>query len=169
MRGAAYYEKLARLYGDADPEARVAWVGPEMSAKAKITARQMESWAHGQEIFDALGLERDEGDRIKNICDLGVRTYSFAYRNRNETPPTPKPFVQLTAPSGAVWEWNEPQSDNSVIGNAVDFARAVTQTRNVADTTLVCTGPIATGWMKIAQCFAGPPMDPPAKGVRFKA
>jgi hypothetical protein len=43
----------------------------------------------------------------------------------------------------------------------------VTQTRNVADTGLSVTGPVAEDWMTIVQCFAGPPEDPPAPGTRF--
>lgn len=164
-----FYPGLAAQFGDADPDARVAWAGPDMSVSAKIIARQMECWAHGQEVFDALGETRLEGDRIRNIAELGVRTYGWTFRNRGEEPPQPKPFVQLSAPSGAIWQWNDLQEDNVVSGSAVEFCQVVTQTRNVADTRLSVTGEIATRWMATAQCFAGAPEDPPAKGVRFKA
>ncbi len=163
-----FYPKLAAQYGAADPDARVAWAGPDMSVVAKIVARQMECWAHGQEVFDALGKTRAEGDRIRNIADLGVRTYGWTFRNRGEEPPQPKPFVQLTAPSGAQWEWNDPQTDNTVKGSAVEFSQVVTQTRNIADTSLETTGDNAARWMSMAQCFAGSPEDPPAKGARFR-
>jgi len=159
---------LAEQYYNADPHQRVAWAGPDMTAKSKIIARQMETWAHGQGIFDVLGIERSDKDRIRNICHLGVTTYSWTFRIRGEEPPAPKPFVRLTAPSGAIWEWNEPQSDNAVTGAAVEFAQTVTQTRNIADTSLNTTGPNAARWMEIAQCFAGAPETPPAKGARYK-
>ncbi len=165
----AYYPQLTEQYGAADPDARVAWAGPDMSVRAKIVARQMECWAHGQEVFDALGATRTEGDRIKNIIELGVRTYGWTFRNRGEEPPAPKPFVQLTAPSGAQWEWNEAQADNFVKGSAVEFGQVVTQTRNIADTHLKVIGENALRWMAMAQCFAGAPEDPPAKGSRFRA
>jgi hypothetical protein len=38
--------------------------------------------------------------------------------------------------------------------------------RDIADTRLETGGEIAARWMSIAQCFAGPPMDPPASGTR---
>lgn len=164
-----FYPALAESYRRADPERRVAWVGPEMKARSKIIARQMETWAHGQEVFDALGAERENKDRIRNICHLGVTTYSWAFRNRGEEPPAPKPYIKLTAPSGALWEWNQRQDGNAVIGDAVGFAQVVTQTRNVADTTLKTIGETAARWMAIAQCFAGAPEDPPAKGARYRA
>ncbi len=51
----------------------------------------------------------------------------------------------------------------------MEFCQVVAQTRNVADTRLVVKGDTAQRWMQIAQCFAGPPNDPPAKGTRVKA
>jgi len=164
-----YYPKLAKAYGAADPDARVAWAGPDMTTRSKMIARQMETWAHGQEIFDVLGLVREENDRIRNICHLGVTTFSWTFKNRGAEVPLPKPYVRLTAPSGAVWEWNDPQDDNAVIGDAAHFAQIVTQTRNIADTSLETIGDNASRWMEIAQCFAGAPETPPAKGARHKA
>ncbi len=162
------YETTASAYRNADPEVRLAWAGPEMSARAAIVARQMETWAHGQAVFDILGLVREEADRVRNICHLGVTTYSWTFRNRGEEPPRPKPFVRLAAPSGAIWEWNEPQTDNLVSGIAVEFAQVAAQTRNIADTALETKGAAAERWMRFAQCFAGQPETPPARGIRFR-
>jgi len=157
---------VADAYATADPKARVAWAGPDMSVKSAITSRQMETWAHGQEIFDTLGAERVESDRIRNICHLGASTYGWTFLNRNLPVPDPAPYVCLTGPSGAVWEWGAPQDANAVQGSAVDFARVVTQVRNIADTDLQMAGKAAQDWMEMAQCFAGVPEDPPKTGVR---
>ncbi len=162
-------ETLADAFSTTDPKARLKWAGPEMSALSSVTARQMETWAHGQEVFDTLGLTRIEQDRIRNIAHLGVATYGWTFVNRAETVPEPAPHVRLTGPSGAIWEWNTPQEDNAVIGSAVEFAQVVTQVRSVQDTTLQTRGPAAQRWMDIAQCFAGPPEDPPAPGTRHRA
>lgn len=140
-----------------------------MSARSSITARQMETWAHGQEIFDCLGLERTETDRIRNIVHLGVNTYGWTFINRKEPVPEPAPYVKLKAPSGAIWKWNTPQKDNLVEGDAVEFCQVVAQTRNIADTRLETSSEIATRWMSIAQCFAGPPETPPPPGARKRA
>ena len=163
------YEAMTPRFAAADPKARVRWAGPDMSVRSSITARQMETWSHGQEVFDVLGLERAEGDRIRNIAHLGVSTYGWTFVNRGEPVPEPAPCVRLTAPSGAVWEWGEPSEAERVEGSAVEFCQVVAQTRNIADTALTVTGPNATRWMAIAQCFAGPPNDPPAPGTRVKA
>ncbi len=176
LRGRALYEewaatseKLADTFADTDPKRRLRWVGPDMSALSSITARQMETWAHGQEVFDVLGLERTEADRIRNIAHLGVVTYGWTFANRGLPVPEPAPCVRLTGPSGAVWEWNDPQDDNSVTGSAVEFAQVVTQVRGIGDTALQTRGAAARDWMALAQCFAGPPNDPPKAGTRFRA
>ena len=158
---------LGQAYAKADPKQRVKWIGPEMSAMSSITARQMETWAHGQEVYDALGIIRPTKDRIRNICHLGVATFGWSFHNRGLTAPQKQPYVCLKAPSGTVWEWNNPETENSVVGNAIAFAQVVTQVRNVHDTTLKVKGTAAKKWMAIAQCFAGAPENPPPKGARF--
>jgi uncharacterized protein (TIGR03084 family) len=74
--------------------------------------------------------------------------------------------LRLTAPSGELWEYNDPSEDERVEGRALDFCLVVTQVRNVKDTDLSVVGDIAKRWMDIAQCFAGPPVDPPVPGYR---
>ena len=161
-----YYGVLAGRYLQLDPSLRVAWAGPDMSTRSLISARQMEAWAHGQAVFDALGLERDERDRIRNIAIMGVNTFGWTFINNRREVPSIKPHVRLTSPSGAVWDWNDPNESECVEGAAVDFCRVVTQTRNVADTSLRVTGDTARTWMSLAQCFAGPPESPPPPGSR---
>ena len=156
----------ADLYADADPKQRLKWAGPDMSARSSITARLMETWAHGQEVYDHLGRVRTNKDRLQNIVILGVNTYGWTYKTRKETPPGPMPHLRLTAPSGALWTYGEESTTELIEGSAEGFCQTVTQTRNVADTDLQVTGPIATDWMSKAQCFAGAPEKPPAPGIR---
>jgi uncharacterized protein (TIGR03084 family) len=156
---------VAERFAGADPSARLPWVGPSMSARSSITARLMESWAHGQAIYDLLGVVRTEHDRIGNIVRLGVNTFEWTFRNRRLDVPGPMPKLHLKAPSGAVWSYGE--GEGSVTGLAAEFCQVITQTRNVQDTALVIEGAIARQWMAMAQCFAGPPVEPPAPGTRF--
>ena len=162
-----YYSEMAVRFSVADPRQRVKWAGPDMTVEMSITARQMETWSHGQAIFDLLGKERQEADRIQNIVLLGVMTFGWTFDNRGIDRPTVKPYVNVSGPSGAVWHWNPPSQSDRIDGEAIDFARVVTQVRNVADTELVVTGDAANRWMSMAQCFAGPVEEPPAPGTRF--
>ncbi len=169
---AAWHAKLEELCDQLaaiDPEARLKWAGPDMGVRMFTTARQMEIWAHGQELYDILGLERAPTDRLKNVAVIGVRTFGWTFVNRKLPIPPDAPYIRLDAPSGAVWEWNPPSTTNSVTGAALDFCQVVTQVRNVADTRLTVTGDTANRWMAIVQCFAGPPETPPAAGARTKA
>lgn len=163
------YRDMAPRWQTLDPKARLQWAGPEMSARSMMTARQMETWAHGQEVFDLLGAQQPQSDRIRNIVVLGVNTFGWSHKVHGQDVPDQVPAISLTAPSGAIWQFGDDGQDNAITGDAIEFAQVVTQTRNIADTSLTVTGEIAIGWMQIAQCFAGPPETPPAKGTRFTA
>ncbi len=161
------YEKLADRFAAIDPKARLKWVGPDMSAISSITARLMETWSHAQAVYDVLGQERVDDDRIGNIVRLGVNTFGWTFKNRREDPPGPMPLLRLIAPSGAIWEYGD--GDDLITGQATEFCQVVTQCRNIGDTQLQVTGAVAERWMAIAQCFAGPPQDPPPVGARHAA
>ena len=163
-----YYPNMAIRYAKADPNTRVKWVGPDMSVSSCIIARQMEHWAHAQAIFDVLGHVRQNTDRLKNVAHIGVTTYSWSFKVNGREPILPKPYVRLCAPSGAIWEWNEPQTDNRVEGSAVQFCQVVTQCRNIGDTDLQTYGEAAQVWMQIAQAFAGGAERTPTKGSRYR-
>ena len=163
----ALYSKIGDEWKDLDPKLRVKWAGPSMSVRSSMTARQMETWAHGQAIFDVLSKERSSHDRIKNIVILGVNTYGWSFTVNNLDAPKPMPHLSLKSPSDELWEFGEPQSQNTIKGLALDFAQVVTQTRNIKDTGLKVSGDVANQWMAIAQCFAGLAMPPPKAGTRF--
>ncbi len=113
-------------------------------------------------------MERIDTDRIRNIVILGLNTFGWTFANRKLSVPGPAPHLRLTAPSGEIWEWNTDNTIERIAGLASEFCQVVTQVRNIADTTLQVTGTTATQWMAIAQCFAGPPEDPPAPGTRHR-
>ena len=140
-----------------DAKARMPWYGPDMSGASFITARLMETWSHGLDIVDAVGIPRPDTDRLKHVATLGVRTRGFSYLANGMTPPPDPVYVELVAPSGERWSFGEPDAANRITGSATDFCRVVTQRRHPADTNLVVDGPAAEEWMAIAQAFAGPP------------
>lgn len=149
--------ELAAAMLAADPGERVPWFGPAMSLPSKITARIMETWAHGQDVADALGVVRESTDRLQNVCRIGVLAFPNSFRTRGLDVPTVPVFVELTAPdSRSVWQWGDPAATDTVRGSALDFCLVVTQRRHRDDTTLEISGAVADQWMTIAQAFAGP-------------
>ena len=140
-----------------DAKTRLPWFGPPMSALSFATARLMETWAHGQDIADALDLTRPATERLRHVAHIGVLARPFSYTTRGQPAPTDPVYVALHSPSGARWTWGDATDVNHVMGPALDFCLVVTQRRHVADTSLQVVGPVATEWMHLAQAFAGPP------------
>jgi uncharacterized protein (TIGR03084 family) len=162
-RTAHRFVQLARAM---DPAARVPWYGPPMRPASMVSARIMETWAHAEDVADALGVEREPTARLKHIAHLGVgaRRFSSVVRGLDvdETPV----FVDLVGPDGARWTWGDESATDVVRGDALDFCLVVTRRRRAEDTDLLVTGPAATRWMAIAQAFAGPPGPDPAPRPR---
>jgi len=160
------HERLAATLAALDPKARLPWYGPPMSARSFATARLMETWAHGQDVWDTVGRIRQPTARLRHIAHIGATTYGWTFVNRGEAVPGPAPHVALSAPDGQTWTWNDPQPDNFVRGSAEDFCLLVTQRRHLDDTALAYSAGPAQMWLAQAQCFAGPPATGPAAGTR---
>ena len=83
-----------------DPRARLPWFGPAMSAASSLTARIMETWAHTQDIADALGVTREPTDRLRHVAHIGVGARAFSYAVHGKTLPEAPVRVELTGPDG---------------------------------------------------------------------
>ncbi|HWF80835.1 MAG TPA: TIGR03084 family metal-binding protein [Streptosporangiaceae bacterium] len=150
-------ERLILTFGRLDPAQRVPWFGPSMSAASAVTARIMETWAHGQDVADALGLVREPTSRLAHIAHIGVRALPFSFVVNGLAPPTEPVRIELAWSGGAVWAWGPDDAANLVTGPALDFCLLVTQRRHRDDTAIQARGQVAEQWLGIAQAFAGPP------------
>ena len=149
--------RLINVFAELDPALRLPWFGLPMSAASSFTARIMETWAHGQDIADALGEVRERTPRLRHIAHIGVRALPFSFAvNGLEVPPEPV-RVELTGPAGELWTWGPEHAANRVTGPALDFCLLVTQRRHRDDTAVLAEGQVAHQWLAIAQAFAGPP------------
>ena len=140
-----------------DPGTRLPWYGPDMGPASSLTARLMETWAHGQDIADTLGVQRVPTARLEHIAFLGVRTMNFAFILHGQAAPVAPIRVELTAPDGGTWAWGPADAEDRVSGDALDFCLLVTQRRHRDDLALRAVGDTATEWIRIAQAFAGAP------------
>lgn len=158
-------QRLADVAATLTDDQRIGWYGPSMGAKSFLTARLMECWAHGQDIVDALGVDRAATDRLRHIARLGFITRGWSYANRGMVAPDGEVRAELTTPSGAVLRFGPDDAPDVVVGSAEDFCLVTTQRRHVDDTALLVTGTVARDWLERAQAFAGPASDgPPATG-----
>ncbi|MFG3021850.1 TIGR03084 family metal-binding protein [Streptomyces sp. NPDC048254] len=148
---------LDRALREAAPGTRFPWFGPPMSAASMATGRLMETWAHGQDIADALGVVRTPTARLGHVVRIGVRARNFAYLVHGLTPPTEEFRVEITGPDGELWAYGPEDAPQRVTGPALDFCLLVTQRAHRTDLAVTAVGPDADRWLDIAQAFAGPP------------
>jgi uncharacterized protein (TIGR03084 family) len=137
--------------------ARFPWYGPPMSTASMATARLMETWAHGLDVAEALGVVPAPTGRLRHIARLGVRTRDFAFGVHGLPAPFEEFRVELTAPSGEVWAYGPEDAVDRVTGPALDFCLLVTQRAHRTDLALHAEGDGADRWLDVAQAFAGPP------------
>jgi uncharacterized protein (TIGR03084 family) len=150
---ARLHDELLRV----DDGRKLPWFGPPMSAASMATARLMETWAHGLDVADTLGVKRPATARLRSIAHIGVRTRDFAFSINGLAAPA-EPFrVELQAPDGSTWSWGPDDAAQRVTGSAEDFCMLVTQRRAASTLDVHATGPDAEKWLTIAQAFAGPP------------
>jgi uncharacterized protein (TIGR03084 family) len=149
--------ELLETFRALHPSVRVPWFGLHMSAASSLTARLMETWAHGQDVADTLGVRREPTGRLRHVAHLGVAARPFSFAAHGRPLPEQPVRVELLSPGRDMWLWGPPGAADRVTGSALDFCLAVTQRRHLADTSLIVSGPVATEWMSIAQAFAGPP------------
>jgi uncharacterized protein (TIGR03084 family) len=145
-----------------DPGSRIPWFGPPMGAMSFVSARLMETWAHGQDVADTLGVRRVPTRRLRHVAHLGVGARPYSYIVRGLEPSSAPVRVELLAPDDELWTWGG-EAEQLVRGSALEFCLVVTQRRNLSDTSLETIGDDASTWMTIAQAFAGPagPGRPP--------
>jgi uncharacterized protein (TIGR03084 family) len=149
--------ELLGVFAALDPGARVPWFGPPMSVASSVTARLMETWAHGQDVADTVGVQRAPTARLRHVAHIGVGARAFSYLAHRLPPPAEPVRVELTAPAGELWTWGPAEAADRVTGPALDFCLLVTQRRHLTDTAVTATGAGAEQWLAIAQSFAGPP------------
>ena len=148
---------LTAALAAAAPGEKLPWYGTRMSPASMATARMMETWAHGEDVADALGVTRTPTERLRHVAHLGFRTLGHSFAAHGRPVPTAPVRVELARPDGGTWVFGPADAADLVTGPALDFCLLVTQRRHRADLALVATGPTADEWLDLAQAFAGPP------------
>jgi uncharacterized protein (TIGR03084 family) len=150
-------EELQRVLRAAPSGTRFPWYGPPMSAPGVATGRIMETWAHGQDVADALGVVRRPTRRLQHVVRIGVRARDHAFAVRGLEPPGEEFRVEVSGPDGETWAHGPEDAAQRVTGSALGFCLLVTQRAHRSDVDVRAVGPDARRWLDIAQAFAGPP------------
>lgn len=141
---------------------RVPWYGPDMSPGSFTTARIMETWAHGVDIRDALGVPLEPSGRLRHVCHIGYGARGYSFAVHGVTDPGDPVRLEVEAPDGTQWAWGPEDADDRVTGPALDVALVLAQRRHRSRTAVQVSGPAAELWLSIAQAFAGPATVTPA-------
>ncbi|WP_116049859.1 TIGR03084 family metal-binding protein [Amycolatopsis palatopharyngis] len=134
----------------------VPWLVNPLPPAVLASAGMMELFGHGQDIADALGVERRHTDRIRHLAGFVVRTWEFGYQARGLTPPGDEFRFEVTTPSGAMLTFGPAEAGNRISGPAVDLCLLATRRRHRDDLRLTATGAAADEWLDIAQAYRGP-------------
>jgi uncharacterized protein (TIGR03084 family) len=149
----AYASKALAAVADTE---LVPWLVNPLPPAVLAMAGMMEAFAHGQDIFDAVGMRPERDDRVRFLVEFAVRTWTFGYLARNEPVPEVEFRYELASPSGQLWTFGPAGSEERITGSAVDFCLLTTRRRHPADLDLTATGEQAEHWLDIAQCYRGP-------------
>ncbi len=147
--------RLPRTFRGLDPGIRLPWYGPAMSAASSVTARLMETWAHGQDIADALGVTRPPTARLRHVAHLGVGTLDFGFMLPPAGPAAPV-RVELTAPDGETGPGGRTAPPTGSRARRWTSACGHPAPAPGGHRAAVA-GPVAAAWLAVAQAFAGPP------------
>ncbi|MGJ9422422.1 TIGR03084 family metal-binding protein [Aeromicrobium sp. CF3.5] len=154
---------LAEVLREVPDGVKIAWFGPPMSPTSMATARFMETWAHSQDVAEALGVDVPRTDRVRHVCHLGVRTRGFAYLMRGLDVPDAEIRVELDSPGGETWTWGPEDAPDRVTGDGWDFALLAARRRHRDDVDVRAFGAAADEWLDLAQTFAGLPGNDPLR------
>lgn len=137
-----------------DRSARVPW-GLGMGWRAFVTARLMEHWAHGLDIRAAVGAPTEDTDRLRHIAWICTNALPYAFGVAGVTPPEGRTLrVELTGPSGEVWDYGPEDATDRVTGPAGQWCRLAVQRISRADAPdLVADGPLAELALTSARAF----------------
>lgn len=135
-----------------DPKERIPW-GLGMAARTLVSARQMETWAHGLDIRAALGEAPNLTPRLRDIAWLVFRAFPYGFNHAKREMPTGTLRMELDF-NGERWDFGPDQADNLITGDAGEFCRVGVQRLKLADaTTLKAEGRLAEEALQVARAF----------------
>lgn len=144
---------LCEALGSVAPDVRLPWGPNRMSPASFVTARIMETWAHGLDCFDGVGATPVDTDRLRHVLVISVRALPYAFMINGVEPPGAV-RVEVTSPSGETWTVGSEGAATVIRGSASDWCRvAVHRDRRGERERLEGTGPDAADVIKHVQAY----------------
>jgi uncharacterized protein (TIGR03084 family) len=138
--------------GGLPADARIPW-GIGMRTPSLITARMMETWAHGLDVRAALGVSAYDSDRLAHVAWLATRALPYAFSVAGREMPSAPLRIELQLPSDAVWTYGPENAADRITGSAGDYCRVFVHRRSRTDTSLVIEGDAAEAAITVARAY----------------
>ncbi|WP_050375164.1 maleylpyruvate isomerase family mycothiol-dependent enzyme [Streptomyces acidiscabies] len=126
------------------------WYGSQLTPALMIPLRLMETWAHGQGIYDAVDVPHPPANRLRHVAALGVIGRELSFHTVQLPPSGP---LLPRDPDDQTWTWGPENAEQQVHGSAADFCLRVTRRRSLEETELVAVGEDARTWLEVARVF----------------
>jgi uncharacterized protein (TIGR03084 family) len=137
----------------ADPGQPMQWIEAPLKPATLATTRLAETWAHGLDITEALGIDWPDTGRLRHIAWLAHRSLAYAFVLAGSSPEAV--FCRLTAPFGAeVWEFGPGDAPSRIEGPAGEFCRVAAQRLAPGESGLRAQGPHGATALRIVRTYA---------------
>jgi uncharacterized protein (TIGR03084 family) len=137
----------------ADPSQPMLWIEAPLKPATLATTRLAETWAHGLDITEPLGIDWPDTDRLRHIAWLAHRSLAYAFVLAGSQPEPV--FCRLTAPAGAeVWEFGPGDAPSGIEGSAGEFCRVAAQRLAPGESGLRAQGPHGATALRIVRTYA---------------
>ena len=149
---------------------KVPWFGPPMSPTSMATARLMETWAHGQDVADALGVTRQPSQPA--AARRAPRGPHPRLRLPAERPHPTEPSRSTwnsRGPDGETWTWGPDDAEQRVTASGARLLPAGDPTPASRRPRRTAPKEQAEEWLGIIQAFAVSGQGPRARAVRMTA
>jgi uncharacterized protein (TIGR03084 family) len=130
---------------------KIPW-GLGFKAPTLATARLMETWAHGLDITEAVGLPPIRTPRLRSVAWLVTNALPYAFLAAKITPPPGTLRVEVTF-EGEVWTFGPEDATDRIEGDAFEYCRVGIQRAKREDTSLKAIGPLAEAALTHARAF----------------
>jgi uncharacterized protein (TIGR03084 family) len=125
-----------------------------MRPPSLVTARLMETWAHGLDVCAAIDVAPVDSDRLVHVAWLATRALPYAYSLAGRDPPAEPVRVELTLPAGGEWTYGPADAPNRITGPAGEYCRVFVHRLQLGDARgLRADGPAATAALSVARAF----------------
>ncbi len=142
-------EELSR----SQPTMRVPWFKSDMSARTFATARLMETWAHGLDIYSSLGEECEDTIRLRHIAWLAWKSlpYAFEYAGEEYSQPV---RIEVLGPQWSKWVFGPADTDQVIKGQAGEWCRVAVQRMDAGKAkSLKAQGEVAEMALRVARAY----------------